>query len=133
MHEVVIFTLLLYFVIIPFGLIHLVLFDLVFLHFKNTAVNVTWVELDPLGCQHEVHVTVVFEAPVFKDLSEIELGDDLVGCDESIHIGFETHVSIDGFLVELDLDEAIRISTYDEVHFGPVDHDYLFDVVDYVG
>lgn len=55
-----------------------------------------------------------------------------MGCDESIHIGFETHVGIDGLLVKLDLDEAIRISTYDEVDFRPVDHNYLFDIVDYI-
>lgn len=78
-------------------------------------------------------MTIVFEAPVFQHLSQIELGDDLVGSNESIHIGFETHVSIDRFLVEFDLDEAIRISTYDEINFGPVDHNYLFDIVDYVG
>lgn len=132
MHKVVIFTLLLYFVIISFGLIHLVLFDLVFLHFENTAVNVARIELYPLGCEHEVYVTIVFEAPVFEDLSQIELGDDLVGCDESVHIGFETHVSIDGFLVEFDLDEAIRIGTYNEVDFGPVDHNHLLDIIHHV-
>ena len=55
-----------------------------------------------------------------------------MGSDESIHIGFETHVCIDGFLVKFDLNEAIRIGTYDEVYFCPVDHNNFFDVVDHI-
>jgi hypothetical protein len=88
------------------------------------------VEFYPLWSQHEVNVVVVFVSPVLQNFSEIELADDLMSGDEGVHISLETKLSINRFLIKLYLNEAIRVCSDDKVDLGPIDHDYLFDVVD---
>ena len=73
MHEVIVFTLFLNFVILSFSCIHLVFLNLVFLHFQYATVDMAGIELDPLWCKHEVNVTIIFIAPILEDLSQIEL------------------------------------------------------------
>ena len=51
---------------------------------------------------------------------------------ESIHVRFESKLSVDTFLVEFDLDEVVGVRSDDEVHFSPIYHDHFLDVVDHI-
>jgi hypothetical protein len=70
--------------------------------------------------------------PELEHSLEFELTNDLVSGNQRVHVGFQPQRSVDGFLVELYFYEAVRVRSYNEVDFGPVDHNYLLDVVDHV-
>ena len=74
--------------------VSLVLGHLLLLHFEDGAVDVGWVELDPLGSQHEVDVLVVLEAPVFEDSTQLKLADDFVRRDQRVHVGLQTQLGV---------------------------------------
>ena len=87
------------------------------------------VEPDPRGRQHEIHMPLVSPAPVLENLLQIELTYHVMCCKQCVHVSLEAKLSVDRALVELDLDEAVRVCTNDEVDFRPIDHDNFLDVV----
>ena len=96
---------------------------------ENASKSKSWVKFDPRWCKHEVDVTFQLVAPKLDDSSQVKLADHFVRLDKSIHVRLQAMFSVDRFLVELDLDKAIWISSNDEVDFGPVHHDDLLDIV----
>ena len=68
-------------------------------------------------------------APEFDYAPQVELTDDLVRLDQGVHVGLEAMLSINGLLIKLDLNEAIRVRSDDEVDLRPVDHDDFLDIV----
>ena len=75
---------------------------------------------------------IVLVAPELENLPQVELADDLMGCDQGVHVSFETKLSVHRFLVKLNLDEAVWVCSNDEVHLGPINHYHFFNVVDNV-
>ena len=110
----------------------LVVLHLVELKVDNAGECDARIELYPAGGQHKVDVLWIFVAPEFDHAAQIELGDDLMLLDERVHVRFEALVGVDALAVELDFDEGIGVGADNEVYFGPVNHDYFFDVVDHV-
>jgi len=102
---------------------------LVYLLVENACIRHARIELDPGRREHEVDMACELIAPEFDDASQVELTDYVVRLDQGVHIGFQAILCINAFLVELDLNEAVRVRANDEVHLGPVDHDYFLDVV----
>ena len=90
------------------------------------------VKLDPLGCQHEVDMTVILESPIFKNFSQIKLRNHLMGSYQSVHVSSQAQLSVYRFLVEFYFDERVRVRADNEIHFRPVYHYYFFDVVHYI-
>lgn len=90
------------------------------------------IESDPRGCKHEVDVSIIFEAPVFKHLLKVELANDLVGRQHGVHVGPKPQVSVYTSLVKLYLDKTVRVGPNYEIDFSPVNHDNLLDIVDNV-
>ena len=97
---------------------------------QNTSEGHTWVEFDPRRRQHEVDVTLELVAPELDDAAQVELADHFVALDQCVHVRFEAMLGVHALLVELNLDEAIRVGTDDEVDLRPIDHDYFLDIVD---
>jgi hypothetical protein len=102
---------------------------LVYLLVENACISHARIELDPGRREHEVDMACELIAPEFDDASQVELADHVVRLDQGVHIGSKAVLCINAFLVELDLNEAVRVRANDEIHFGPVDHDYFLDVV----
>lgn len=96
---------------------------------QNASKRHTRVEFDPGRRKHEVDVPSYFIAPEFDHSSQIELADDLVRFNQGVHVCLQSVLRVDRLLIKFDLDEAIRVSSNDEVDLGPVHHDYLLDVV----
>ena len=69
-------------------------------------------------------------APELDDSAEVELTDNLVRLDERVHVCLKTMLRVHRFLVEFDFDEAVGISTDNEVDLSPIDHDHFLHVVD---
>ena len=97
---------------------------------QNATEGLAWVEFDPGWRQHEVDVALKLIAPEFDHSSQVELTDNFVRLDQSVHVSFETMVGVDALLVKLDLDEAIRVCSNDEVDLRPIHHDDLFNIID---
>ena len=93
----------------------------------------SWIKFDPRRSQHEVDVTLELIAPEFDNSTQVELADDIMRLDQSVHVGLESMVRVNALLIKLNLDKAIRVRANDEVDLGPVHHDHLFDVVDDIG
>ncbi len=91
------------------------------------------IEPDPRRRQHKVDVSLISEAPILEDLLQIELADYLVSSKHGVHVSPQSKICVDTSLVELDLHEAVGIGTDNKVHFRPVNHNNLLDVVDDVG
>ena len=96
---------------------------------KDAAKGHARVELDPGRSEHEVDVALELVAPELDHPPQVELADHVVRLNQRVHVGLETMLSVDAFLVELDFDEAIGVGADDEIDFGPVDHDDLLHVV----
>ena len=71
----------------------------------------------------------VFVRPELDDSSEIELADNLMRLNQCIHVGLEAVLSVNTFLVEFDLDKAVRVGSNDEVNFSPINHDNFLHVI----
>ena len=99
---------------------------------QNTSQVSLGVKFDPRRSKHEVDVAFEFVSPVFDYTAQIELTDNIVRLNKRVHVSFETMLCVHTLLIELDLNEAIRICTNYEVDFCPVDHDDLLYVVDYI-
>jgi hypothetical protein len=91
---------------------------------------VSRVETNPRRSEHEVDVPVVFVAPELEHAFQIELAYHIVSSEHGVHVGLQSKFGVYASLIELDLYEAIRVRSYDEVDLGPVYHDNLLDVVD---
>lgn len=89
-----------------------------------------WVESDPGWGQHEVNVSFISEAPIFEDAFQVELADYLMCGQNSVHVGLQTKLSVDASLIELDLNKAVRVRSYDKVDLGPIYHNDLLNIVD---
>ena len=55
---------------------------------QNAGISDTWIEFDPIWSQHEIHVSLIFVTPEFDHSAELELGDDLMGFDDCVHVSF---------------------------------------------
>jgi len=96
---------------------------------QNSTKGLSRVEFDPGWRQHEVDMPFEFVTPELDDPAQVELADDVVRLDQSIHVCFQSMVSINALLVKLDLDEAIWVRSDDKVDFSPVYHDHLLDII----
>ena len=68
-------------------------------------------------------------SPEFNDSTKIELADHIMWLDESVHVSFETMLCVNTLLVKFYLDEAVRVSSDDEIYLSPVNHDNLFNII----
>ena len=75
---------------------------------------------------------VVLVAPELYHSAKVKLADNFVLFEERVHVGLESLISVDALPVEFDFNETIGVCSNNEVDFGPVNHDDLFDVVDHV-
>ena len=87
------------------------------------------VKADPWRGKHEVHMALVFVAPVLKHLLEIELADNIMRSEHGVHVCFESELCVDTPLVKLYLYKAIWVGPDDEVDFGPINHNNLLYIV----
>ena len=51
---------------------------------------------------------------------------------QSVHVSFQTQLSINTLLIELNLDETVWIGADDKVHFSPIDHNDFLDVINHI-
>ena len=100
---------------------------------QNASKRKTWVKLDPGRSQHEVNMPLELITPELDHPSQVELADHLMRLNQGVHVSLEAVLRINRLLVKLDLDEAVRIRSNDEVDLRPVNHDHLLDVVHNVG
>ena len=77
-------------------------------------------------------MTLQLVAPELDHTAQVELADDVMRLNQGVHVGLESMICIDALLIKLDLDEAVRVCSDDEVDLGPVNHNHLLDVVNNV-
>ena len=68
-------------------------------------------------------------SPELYDSSQIELTNDFMRFDERVHVSFKAVFGVNALLVELDLNETVRICTDNKVYFGPIDHDDFLNII----
>lgn len=94
------------------------------------AVNLSWIELNPLRSEHEVDVSLIFVTPILKNLTKLKLADNFMSWNESVHVRSQAQIGVDTLLVKLNFNEAIWIGTDDKIDFSPINHDDFLNVID---
>ena len=95
-------------------------------------VHVGRIESDPRRSEHEVNVSLVAVSPEFEHLFEIELGNNFMCGQHSIHVCLQPEVCVNWTLIEFDFHKTVWICSDDEVDFSPIYHNNLLDVVHYI-
>ncbi len=87
------------------------------------------IKSNPRRSKHEVNMSFISVAPILENLFKIELADNFMCGKHGIHVGSKSKISVNASLIKFNLDETVRIGAYNKVHFSPVDHYNLFDIV----
>ncbi len=74
-------------------------------------------------------MTLKLVAPKFNNSAQVKLIDHVMRLDKGVHVGLETMLSVDRFLIKFDFDKAIGIGANDKVDLSPVDHNNFLDIV----